>query len=157
MCKKSDYFIDLFWRYILQSDWLKTFWAVSQEQKLSQIWDLCRKTGNKINFHQRTPSVKINDQIFQYIQKTLFLALFRFNFSGTALSRRTSYGFLTPCKNLEKSNYTLPRKCQERREDGQTLFHRNLLATAGRPKNKSGSYLNLYNYFVNLWILANYV
>ena len=117
MCKKSDYFIDLFWRYILQSDWLKTFWAVSQEQKLSQIWDLCRKTGNKINFHQRTPSVKINDQIFQYIQKTLFLALFRFNFSGTALSRRTSYGFLAPCKNLEKSNLHFQESA---RKDGRT-------------------------------------
>ena len=54
-CKKSCYFIDLFWRYgwlkILQSDWLRTFWAISQEQNFSQIWALCRNAANNIHFH----------------------------------------------------------------------------------------------------------
>ena len=50
---------------ILQSDWLKTFWPISLEQKFSQIWDLCRNTENNINFHYRTNSVKIKNQIFQ--------------------------------------------------------------------------------------------
>ena len=36
---------------ILQSDWLKTFWPVSQELKFSQIWDLCRNIANNINFN----------------------------------------------------------------------------------------------------------
>ena len=27
---------------ILQSDWLRIFWTISQEQKLSQIWNSCR-------------------------------------------------------------------------------------------------------------------
>ena len=31
---------------ILQSDWLRTIWPVSQKPKFSQIWDLCRNTGN---------------------------------------------------------------------------------------------------------------
>ena len=25
---------------ILQSDWLRTFWPITQEQKISQIWNL---------------------------------------------------------------------------------------------------------------------
>ena len=61
---------------ILQSDWLRTFWLVSQEPEFSQIWDLCRNTASNINFHYRTNIVKINDNIFQYIQKIMFLAHF---------------------------------------------------------------------------------
>ena len=34
-----------------------------------------------------------------------------------ALSRTTSYGFLAPCQNLEKTNDKIPRKC---RAEGQT-------------------------------------
>ena len=53
-CKKSGYFIDLFWRY----GWLKSpaiwllrkVWLINQEKIFSQIWDLCRNTAN-INFH----------------------------------------------------------------------------------------------------------
>ena len=47
---------------ILQFDWLKTFWHISQESEFSQIWDLCWNTANNTNFHYRTNSVKINDQ-----------------------------------------------------------------------------------------------
>ena len=50
---------------ILKSDWLKAFWPISQEeQDFSQTQDLYRNTGNNINFHYRTNSLKINDQIF---------------------------------------------------------------------------------------------
>ena len=31
----------------------------------------------------------------------------------------TSYGFLAPCQNLEKTNDTIPRKRPERRKDGR--------------------------------------
>ena len=55
-----------------------------------------------------------------------------------ALSCTTSYGFLTPCQNLEKFNDTIQRKCPDRRKEGrkhgQTLFYRTLLATARGPK-----------------------
>ena len=67
ICKKSGYYIDLFWRYgwlkNLQSDWLRTFWPISQEPEFSQICDLYRNTANNINFHHRTNSVKINFSI----------------------------------------------------------------------------------------------
>ena len=50
---------------ILQFDWLRTFWPISQEQNFFQIWDLCRNTANNIDFHYISNSVKIIDQIFQ--------------------------------------------------------------------------------------------
>ena len=60
---------NLFWRYgwlkNLQTDWLRTFWPITQGQKIFQIRDLCRNTVGNINFNYRTNSVKINDQIFQ--------------------------------------------------------------------------------------------
>ena len=56
---------DMVDKKILQSDWLTTFWPISQEQKFSQVWDLCRNTANDIYFNCRTNSVNINDQIFQ--------------------------------------------------------------------------------------------
>ena len=45
---------------ILQSDWLRAFWPIFQEPKFSQIWDLCKNTGNNTDVHYRTNSVKIN-------------------------------------------------------------------------------------------------
>ena len=35
-----------------------------------------------------------------------------------APSRTTSYGFLEPCQDLEKTNNTIPRKRPDRRKDG---------------------------------------
>ena len=51
------------------AEWLRTFCPISQESEFSQISDLCRNTANNIDFHYRTNSVKINDKIFQYIQR----------------------------------------------------------------------------------------
>ena len=50
---------------ILQSDWLRTFWPISQEQKFSQIWDMSRNTASNISFNYRINSVKIDYQMFQ--------------------------------------------------------------------------------------------
>ena len=36
---------------ILQSDWLRAFWSISQELDFLHIWNLYRNTGNNINFH----------------------------------------------------------------------------------------------------------
>ena len=51
-----------------QFDWLTAFFlSMSQEQNFSMgfgIWDLCSNTENQMNFHYRTNSVKIYDQIF---------------------------------------------------------------------------------------------
>ena len=65
----------------------------------------------------------------------------KFFLENQPLSRTTSYGFLAPCQNLEKTNDTIPRKRPDKwkdgrtegRKDGQTLFHRTLPTTAGGP------------------------
>ena len=33
---------------ILQSDWLRRFWAISQEQEFFQVWGLCKNTAVNI-------------------------------------------------------------------------------------------------------------
>ena len=102
-----------------------------------------RSTANNINFHYRSTSVKIIDQIFQQIQKILFLALFGSTFTifgakkffpeNPTPSHTTSCEFLAPCQNLDKINDAIPRKCLDRQKDRQTLFHRTLPATARGP------------------------
>ena len=120
---------------ILQSDWLRIFWSISQEPEFSQIRDLCRNIANNIHFHYRTNSVKINNKIFQYIKKTLFFAHFwpifpifgakNFFLENPALSCTTSYGFLASCQNVEKTNDKfLPRQTKgnawtDQRTDGR--------------------------------------
>ena len=64
------------------------------------------------------------------------------------LSHTTSYRFLEPCQNLEKTNDTIPKKHLDKQKggrtegwkEGQTLFCRTLMATTGGPKN----YFSLY-------------
>ena len=50
---------------ILQSDWSRAFWPISQEPEFSQVWDLCKNTANIIKFLYRPNSEKINNSIFQ--------------------------------------------------------------------------------------------
>ena len=49
---------------IPEPEWFRAFWPNSHEQHSSQIKDLYRDLANNINFHYRTNSGKINDQIF---------------------------------------------------------------------------------------------
>ena len=101
-----------------------------RNQNFPKTWDLCRNIANNIHFHYRTNSVKINDKIFQYIQKTLFLVHFwpifpifgakKVFLENPALSRTTLYGFLVSCQNLEKTNDTILRKHLDWRKDGRT-------------------------------------
>ena len=118
--------------------------------EFSQIWDLCRNITNNIHFYYRANSVKINDNIFQYFQKTLSLAHFwtilpilgakNFFLENRSVTHN-SYGLLASCQNLEKTNDKIPRKCPDRQKAGQkagqTLFHRTLLANTGGPKSQA--------------------
>ena len=45
---------------ILQSDWLKVFWPISQEPEFFQVWDLSKNTANIIKFLYSPNSEKIN-------------------------------------------------------------------------------------------------
>ena len=109
----------------MHSDCLRTLWSISHEQKFSQIWDLCRNTANNIKFHHIKNSVKMNDWIFQWIEKNLVFGPILVHFPKywgkkiifQNLSGTTSYGFLAPYQNSEKTNDTIPRKGPDRRTD----------------------------------------
>ena len=46
---------------ILQSDWPRTFWPISQEPNFSQVWDLGKNTAVNIHFLYWSISKKINE------------------------------------------------------------------------------------------------
>ena len=51
---------DTFDLKILQSDWSRTFWSISQESDFCGIWDLSWNKANNINFRYRPNARKIN-------------------------------------------------------------------------------------------------
>lgn len=65
--------IDIVHLKILQCDWQRVFWLISQKPDFSQIWDLCRNIATNIHFYYRGNSEQSN-QTFQQIQKALYLA-----------------------------------------------------------------------------------
>ena len=60
---------------IPQSEWLRAFWPISQEQHFSQTENLYKNTENNINFHYKTNSVKIMTKFF-FKFKTFFGPIF---------------------------------------------------------------------------------
>ena len=66
------------------------------------------------HFNYRKNFVKINDQIFQWIQKTLFLVHF---WSFFHILGEKNW-LLVPHQNLEKTNHTIPSKHPGRWKDG---------------------------------------
>ena len=46
---------------VLQSDWPRRFWLISQETDFPKIWNLCKNMPNNINFHWRPNSGQNND------------------------------------------------------------------------------------------------
>ena len=63
----------------------------------------------------------MNDQIFTKFKKLCFCPIFGAKNifpENLGQSRTTSYGFLPQRQNLEKTNNTFPRKCQDRQKDG---------------------------------------
>ena len=46
---------------ILQSDWSRAFWPITQETHFSQVRDLCKNIANNTNFLYGPNSEKIND------------------------------------------------------------------------------------------------
>ena len=95
ICNKSGCFIDLFWRY----DWLKNpaIWLDENilvhisGKNFPQIWDLHGKTVNNINFYYRTKQVKLNDQLFQQIQKKPYFSPFLVHFPNFGGKKKFSW------------------------------------------------------------------
>ena len=133
---------------ILQSDWPRAFWPISQEI-YSQVWDLCNNTINNINFFCRPNSEKINAKFSNAIKKPYSWPIFchfphfggkNFFFQKIRLFHAQYHmGLpLTPCWVSEKTNEPIPRKHLDGKTDGQTLIHRTLPSTAGGPKRNKG-------------------
>ena len=105
---------------------------------------LVQEQRNKINFHYRTNSVKINYKICQKLKKICFwsisspfpqfLGQIVFLLENPTLSCTTSYGFLAPCHNCQKK---LMMQSHEStwtdRRTGQNLYYRTLPARARSP------------------------
>ena len=57
-----------------------------------------------------------------------------FFLENPAMSHTTSYGFLAPCQNFEKTKDAIPRKRPDRRKDRRTVRPHSLPATTGGSK-----------------------
>ena len=89
---------------ILKSDWLKTFWPISQEQRFSIIWDLCKNTANDIKNIREQTQKKLMIKFFNKFKKQ-FLAHF--------------WSIFPILRAQTDDNNTIPRKCSDRRKDGR--------------------------------------
>ena len=118
---------------ILQFDWLRTFWTISQEQKCSQTWDLFRNTANNINFNHWTNSVKIITIYFNKFKKLCFgpFLVHLPNFGGQKHFSRKSgsvtHNFIWVSSTMPKffkkrwyNSNKISRK-KDRRKDGQKV------------------------------------
>ena len=61
---------------ILQSHWLRGFWAINRELDFSQTWYFRRMIEKHNSFHFRTLLAKTNDSILRKCPKTLILGTF---------------------------------------------------------------------------------
>ena len=111
---------------ILQSDWLRAFRPISQEQEFSQIWDLCTNTANNTNFHYRANLVKIKDHFFQQTIFGPFLAHLPMSFhknSSSVTYDFTKFSGIMP--NSEKTG--TGRGWTKEQKDEQIVFYDTLL------------------------------
>ena len=118
----SENIVDL---KILQSDWLRALWPISQKSDLFQIWYLCRNTVNNINFHYRTNSAKINDKVFNKFKTPYFWHIFpileakNFFKKIRICTTQLHMGFKHHAKILKKTNDPIPQNCPDRRSEQQ--------------------------------------
>ena len=108
---------------ILQFDWSRAIWFISQKKHYPQMWDLCMNTSNDITDQILEKKLWQN---FQLIHKTLFLAHFwhffpifeaKILFSKIRLSHTTPHGPLTPYWVQEKSKELIAKKLPDERTD----------------------------------------
>ena len=118
---------------ILQSDWLRAVWQISQEPDFSHIYEFCNNFAifKHYKFLYRINSEKINHQILHYIkQKKTLLA-----YLPHSWGKKTLYRFLKPCQNIEKKLKTQFQKTRtagrmDRQKDGRKDRRTTLLSIA---------------------------
>ena len=108
----------------MQSDWPMAFWPIFQKPDFSQTRDLCRNIANSIKFHYRQNSGKLMTNFFNKFKKTCFWPIFEVIFFSKkpTLPCKTSYWFLKPCQNLEKTNDPIQRKNLDSQTRGDTPY-----------------------------------
>ena len=154
-CKKSGYSIDLFWRYV----WLKTHAIWLAENILANIsgtknfpnMGFVLSILNNTNFHYRTNSTKINDHIFQQIQKTVF-GPFLVHFPDFWSKKLFFRKFGPVMHNFKWVSCTMPkiwRKCRDRQKNGRT-DKPYLIGTFRLPQGGPISRLENLN-FIRFW------
>ena len=105
-CEKSSLFLsicswDIVDLKILQSDWPRGFWPVSQELDFFQVWNLHRNPANNIHLDYRPNSKKLITKFSNILKKPYFLAHFPifgakiFFPKNTALSCTTQQGLIS--------------------------------------------------------------
>ena len=63
---------------ILQSDWPRAFWPISQETDSSQVWNLCKNTVNNTNFLYIPTPEKKKTKVSNNFKKPYFWPIFSF-------------------------------------------------------------------------------
>ena len=99
---------------ILQSEWLRAFWSLSQEQDLSQIEDLCRNTANDTNFHCNKIQGISKNHLFANFW-AIFAITWAKKYSHKIWLCQTQLDkFLEQCWSSEKPNDPIPRNSQQK-------------------------------------------
>ena len=112
---------------ILQSDWPRAFWAISQEPEFSQVWNLFKDRRITviqafiIDHTDKKQRTKKKNWTFVYIQRTLDLAYFP-HFGGKvlfwknlAVIRNTTWTPNTMLSSRKKTKEPIPWKLLNRR------------------------------------------
>ena len=134
---------------ILQFDWL----TATQEAQFCQIWDWWWNISHNISFNFRSFPRKINDKIFQKIQKTFIWDHFgpfcpnlgKNEFSWKRALPVFKYSnYLPSCQKSEKKLITIPEKNTELMDwqtSRQWSFYRTLHRTGDKNTAKESKYL----------------
>ena len=119
---------------ILQSDWPRAFWPISQEPGFSKHGIIARIQQILETFFTDQIQNKLMTKSSNKFKKPCIWPIFFFFFHKIRLSRTTTLGPLTPCWVSEKTSEPIPRKLPGRRTEGhkdrRTLIHRTLPAMA---------------------------
>ena len=131
---------------ILQSNCLRAFWPMSQEQYFPQIWDLCMNIFNSVNFHYRTNSVKLIAKFYSKFKNPHFQPIFgplsqflgQKIFSRICSSDMHKFTWVSCMMPEFRKKLSIPFQENAWTDKGYANpFYRTLIATTRDPKNVS--------------------
>ena len=128
---------------ILEYDWLRAFWRISQQPNFSQIWYLSKNTA--INFLYRPNSEKkwlnfsinLKNSTFGTFLGQFFFKNSRSVTHNSTWTSNTMLRFKEKLMSQSHKNFGMEEQRDEKTEEWkyrQALIHRTPLATPGGPK-----------------------